>query len=154
MKKNGFSIEIIKNNLEKRHKSSTDVQTIENKKSSPDKANKNNNNTMEEDNNNNNYKDNLFICNHKSNFISFCEICSLDLCSECEEKHMNHKIIKFKDIIPNKEEINKINMIIRQYIEDYNKLIEEIYKWKKELDKKIFYFEEQIKNNSIINKNI
>ena len=144
-----FSVESIKNNLTKRHKSSTDIQTLVNKKSSTEKTNKNSN-TENKDNN----KDNIFICNHKSNFISFCEICSLDLCSECEEKHKNHKIIKFNEIIPNEEEVNKINNCIKKYMDDYNKLIEEIYKWKKELDKKIFYFEEQIKNNSLINKNI
>ena len=71
-----FSVESIKNNLTKRHKSSTDIQTLVNKKSSTEKTNKNSN-TENKDNN----KDNIFICNHKSNFISFCEICSLDLCS-------------------------------------------------------------------------
>ena len=149
--KNEFSIDIIKYNSTKRHKSSSDVQTLKNKKPSTDKTDNYNNKTIIEDNNKDKDKDNLFMCHHLSKFISFCEICSLDLCSECEEKHMNHKIIKYKDLIQNNEQINTI---IKKYIDDYNKLIEEIYKWKKELDKKIFYFEEQIKNNSLINKNI
>ena len=130
----------------KKHKSSTDIQTVLNKKSLINK----NNNVDKQDNKN----EDFLICNHKLNLISFCEICSLDLCPDCEEKHINHKIIKFYDIIPNKEEINEINNAIKKYCDEYNRLIEEIYKWKKELDKKIFYFEEQIKNNSIINKNI
>ena len=144
-----LSEESIKAKLSKRHKSSTDIE-----KFIPEKTSSRKKNYLEIKEKEKNNQKNFFICNHKSNFISFCEICSLDLCSICEEKHINHKIIKFSDIIPKKEEIDTINITIKKYLDDYNKLIEEIYKWKKELDKKIFYFEEQIKNNSIINKNI
>ena len=147
-----LSEENIKANLSKRHKSSTDIEKFIPKKTSSNK--KSYLEIKDKENKENNNQNNFFICNHKSNFISFCEICSLDLCSNCEEKHINHKIIKFADIIPKKEEIDKINITIKKYLDDYNKLIEEIYKWKKELDKKIFYFEEQIKNNPTINKNI
>ena len=143
--KTNFSIESIKNNIVKKHKSSTDIQTRITKKSTINTKN----NTE-----NRNDKDNFFICSHKSNFISFCENCSLDLCIECEEKHIEHKIIKFNEIIPTKEEINIINNTIKKYILDFNKLIEEIYKWKKELDKKIFYFEEKVKNNLTVNRNL
>ena len=145
--KPNLSVDNIKNET-KRYNSSTDIQSILNRKTSTCK--KENNKDKDNDYN----KNNDFICNHNSNFISFCESCSLDLCSECEKNHINHKIIKFNDIIPNKEEINKINNTIKKYSEDYSKLIEEIYNWKKDLDKKIFYFEEQIKNNNIINKNL
>lgn len=145
--KPNLSVDNIKNET-KRYNSSTDIQSILNRKTSTCK--KENNKDKDNDYN----KNNDFICNHNSNFISFCESCSLDLCSECEKNHINHKIIEFNDIIPNKEEINKINNTIKKYSEDYSKLIEEIYNWKKDLDKKIFYFEEQIKNNNIINKNL
>ena len=149
--KSNLSEDTITNiNQIKKHKSSTDVQRILlRKKTSNNK--KSNIGTKENGYNN---KENYFICNHKSNFISFCEICSLDLCSDCEQNHLNHKIIKFEKIIPKQEEINKVKMTIKNYIDDYNKLIEEIYKWKIELDKNIFYFEEQIKNDSTINKNL
>ena len=140
--KSNLSVDSIKNNLMKKYKSSNDIQTVSNKKSFTTKKNINENKSIH------------FICNHKSNFISFCQICSLDLCPLCEKKHINHKIIKFSDILPKKEEINSINKIIKDYTDVYNKLIEEIYDWKKELDKKIFYFEEQIKNNSKVMKNI
>ena len=142
--KSNLSVDSIKNNYIKKYKSSTDIQTISNKKSSTTKKNINGNKNI------------YFICNHKSNFISFCQICSVDLCPLCEKKHtnQNHKIIKFNDILPKKEEINSINKIIEEYTNIYNKLIEEIYEWKKELDKKIFYFEEQIKNNTNVMKNI
>ena len=56
--------------------------------------------------------------------------------------------------MPKREEVNSINILIEKYTDVYNKLIEEIYDWKKELDKKIFYFEEQIKNNTNVMKNI
>lgn len=140
--KSNLSVDSIKNNLIKKYKSSTDIQTISNKKSSTTKKNINDSKSV------------YFICNHKSNFISFCQICSLDLCPLCEKKHINHKIIKFNDILPKKEEINSLNKKIEEYTVVYNKLIEEIYDWKKELDKKIFYFEEQIKNNTNVMKNI
>ena len=140
--KSNLSVESIKNNLIKKYKSSTDIQAKSNKNASTTKKYIKENTSV------------YFICNHKSNFISFCQICSLDLCPLCEKKHINHKIIKLNDILPEKEEINSINKIIKEYAIIYNKLIEEIYNWKKELDKKIFYFEEQIKNNTYVMKNI
>ena len=150
MKPNLSDDSILTNNQVKKHKSSSDVQKIVLRKKS---LNNKKSNISNKENTFNN-KENYFICSHKSNFISFCEICSLDLCSDCEQNHLNHKIIKFEEIIPKREEINKIKITIKNYIDDYNKLIEEIYKWKKELDKNIFYFEEQIKNNSTVNKNL
>ena len=150
MKPNLSDDSILTNNQVKKHKSSTDVQKIALRKKSLN--NKKSNIEIKENIYNN--KENSFICSHKSNFISFCEICSLDLCFYCEKNHLNHKIIKFEEIIPKREEINKIKITIKKYIDDYNKLIEEIYKWKKELDKNIFYFEEQIKNDSTINKSL
>ena len=144
--KSYISLDNINNIILKKHKSSTDIQTVLNKKTLINK-----NNIIDKQDNMN---EGFFNCNHKLNLISFCETCVLDLCPDCEEKHINHKIIKLDDIIPKAEEINNINNTIKKYSDDYNRLIEEIYKWKKELDKKIFYFEEQIKNNSIINQNI
>ena len=93
-----LSEENIKANLSKRHKSSTDIE-----KFIPEKTSSRKKNYLEIKEKEKNNQKNFFICNHKSNFISFCEICSLDLCSICEEKHINHKIIKFSDIIPKKK---------------------------------------------------
>ena len=88
-----LSEENIKANLSKRHKSSTDIEKFIPKKTSSNK--KSYLEIKDKENKENNNQNNFFICNHKSNFISFCEICSLDLCSNCEEKHISHKIIKF-----------------------------------------------------------
>ena len=145
--KSNFSKENIKYTF-KKFKSSTDIKKILNENSLKDE------NINNEDKNIDSKKDNIFYCNHNLNFISFCEICTQDLCFECEKNHINHKIIKYSDIIPNKEEINLINDTIKKYSEVYNKLIEELFIWKKDLDKKIFYFEELIKNDYITNKNI
>ena len=89
MKPNLSDDSILTNNQVKKHKSSSDVQKIVLRKKSLN--NKKSNIANKE--NTFNSKENFFICSHKSNFISFCEICSLDLCSDCEQNHLNHKII-------------------------------------------------------------
>lgn len=70
--KSNLSVDSIKNNLMKKYKSSNDIQTVSNK-SHLQRKNINENKSIH------------FICNHKSNFISFCQICSLDLCPLCEK---------------------------------------------------------------------
>ena len=44
------------------------------------------------------------------NFISFCNDCNMNICLKCTEDniHLNHKIIKYNEIIPNKKDIDYI----------------------------------------------
>ena len=41
---------------------------------------------------------NCFCYTHKEPFDSYCEICKINLCNECKNKH---NIILYEDIIPN-----------------------------------------------------
>ena len=82
-----------------------------------------------------------YICStHKDAFFSYCNDCKDNLCIQCEAKHTNHKIIYFKNILPNQEEnlkeinefrkkIDKLNAIIKNIIKKLNEVTEnlEIY---------------------------
>ena len=46
---------------------------------------------------------------HNKEFKSYCEICNINLCFNCQkEKHNNHKIIIYKEIRPNENKIKDI----------------------------------------------
>ena len=57
-----------------------------------------------------NYGKKNYVCEkHNELFISYCENCKINLCMQCEMEHKNHKQIPYKDIIPNKDEV-EINL--------------------------------------------
>ena len=88
---------------------------------------------------------------HQEPFIKYCTNCKIDICQYCNTAHENHLIINYEDISPDEEEINLLKNTIKCISEDYSKLLEEIIKWKKNLEEKIFYFERLIEKNEIIN---
>jgi len=59
-----------------------------------------------------NYRFKNYICNnHNKKYESYCNDCKINLCSECEifhKNYLNHKIISFKKIKPNKKRIEEI----------------------------------------------
>ena len=67
-----------------------------------------------------------YICyKHNELFISYCDKCKENLCMQCEIEH-NHKIINYKEIIPN---INNIKLKIKELkdiIDIFNNNIESI----------------------------
>lgn len=101
--------------------------------------------------NNNNLTKNEKCLKHQEPFIKYCSKCAVDLCQYCELSHSNHLLINYEDIAPDVDEINLLKNTIKCINEDYSKLLEEISKWKKILEEKIFYFERIIEKNEIIN---
>ena len=100
---------------------------------------------------NNILKNNDKCQKHKEPYIKYCTNCSIDICQYCASSHDNHLLINYDDISPDEEEINLLKNTIKKISEDYAKLLEEIIKWKKNLEEKIFYFERLIEKNEIIN---
>ena len=109
----------------------------------------------------NNYLNNIFsqfsnnICNkHNKEYNFFCKTCSVDLCTFCKNIHVNHNIIDYNIIYPQKDEIKLLIDSIKKYNDDYNKLLSEIFSWRKEIDKIIIFYQNKLKNNKILNDNI
>ena len=96
------------------------------------------------------------ICNkHNKEYNFFCKTCSLDLCTFCKNVHINHhNIIDYELIYPQKDEIKLLIDSIKKYNDDYNKLLCEIFSWRKEIDKIIIFYQNQLKNNKRLNDNI
>ena len=92
------------------------------------------------------------ICKkHQQYFYKICITCKKDICSQCEKEHVNHYMIKQEEIMPDMEEIKKIQFGIQNYISDVKELINEIKKWLKDISEKILLIENNIKNNIILN---
>ena len=101
--------------------------------------------------NNNKLKNNDKCPSHQELFIKYCTNCNVDICQFCIPLHNNHLLINYEDIFPDEEEKNILKNTLKHINEDYSKLLEEIQKWKKNLEEKIFYFERLIEKNEIIN---
>ena len=72
-------------------------------------------------------KKNYWCIEHNEKFTSFCPICKYNLCLKCELRHNErHKLIEFKDILPNKHFVNKIKNMQIEFRESIDKLEEEI----------------------------
>ena len=88
---------------------------------------------------------------HQEPFIKYCTNCKMDICQYCNPLHDNHLLISYENIFPGEEEINLLKNTLKLISDDYSKLLEEILKWKNNLEDKIFYFERLIEKNEIIN---
>jgi hypothetical protein len=73
-----------------------------------------------------NYEKQYYICNlHKEFYSNYCEECKLNICSLCTNEHKGHKVIAYKDIIPNISDIKNQLNYIRSKIDEANKIIKE-----------------------------
>ena len=74
-------------------------------------------------------KSNYWCIEHNEKFTSFCPVCRFNLCLKCELRHNEkHKLIEFKDILPNKHFVNKIKGMQFDFRENIDKLEGEINK--------------------------
>ena len=74
-------------------------------------------------------KKNYWCIEHNEKFTSFCPDCKYNLCLKCELIHNEkHKLIEFKDILPNKHFVSKIKGMQNKFREYLDKLEEEINK--------------------------
>lgn len=113
---------------------------------------------LNHDNNHNiiNYEKSKYICEiHKQYFISYCNICKINLCILCEDTHHNHVITKYNSIIPNLsvkkgelEELRKklifFDVIINNEIEKIKRGIDD---FNNGIKIKIYEFNEDIGKN-------
>ena len=92
------------------------------------------------------------ICaKHREPFIKYCQNCNCDLCEYCCFTHdNNHIIIKYSDIIPDENEINILKDALKNFGNNYIKLLNEIKKWKKNLEEIFLFLEKEIDNNEVI----
>lgn len=73
------------------------------------------------------YKEKDYICfHHNEDYIKYCTQCKINLCMKCEKEHKTHNFIYYGDILPNEEKIKKDIEDLRQYIDNCNKIIQEI----------------------------
>ena len=92
------------------------------------------------------------ICQkHQKALYKICITCKIDICSQCEKEHINHYMIKQDEIMPDNEEIKKLQFGIQNYINDFNELIKNIKIWINEINEKILELENNMKNNIIMN---
>ena len=77
-----------------------------------------------------NYEKRYYWCiEHNEKFTSYCLDCKYDLCLKCEMRHnIKHKIIEFKDILPNKHFLGKVKYTQNKFREYIDKMQEEINK--------------------------
>ena len=70
------------------------------------------------------YEEKNYLCNkHNEPFLSYCNECNKNLCMKCKLEHNNlHKIISYKEILPNITNI-KINNIIEKFKKNIDELI-------------------------------
>ena len=106
-------------------------------------------------------KKNYWCVEHNDNFISYCQDCKFNLCIKCELRHNeNHKLIAFKDILPNKNFLNKVKSIqnkFREYIdrlqEEINKIVKTLYSFLDSLNNYYQINEEIVKNYDLRHRN-
>ena len=106
-------------------------------------------------------KKNYWCVEHNDNFISYCQDCKYNLCIKCELRHNeNHKLIAFKDILPNKNFLNKVKSIqnkFREYIdrlqEEINKIVKTLYSFLDSLNNYYQINEEIVKNYDLRHRN-
>ena len=105
-----------------------------------------------------NYDDKNYICNiHNEIFIKYCETCNKDLCMLCENEHNNHKILDFKNLLIDKDDLLKINKDLNEVIENFKYKINRIkYIFDKMINILDLYYKinNDIINNYNINKRI
>ena len=88
---------------------------------------------------------------HQKYLSKICITCKIDICSECENEHAHHYMIKQEEIKPEEEEIKTLEFGIQNYISDSTELLNEIKRWQKDIHEKILLFESNMKNNLILN---
>ena len=75
-----------------------------------------------------NYKQKNYICKkHNKSYSSYCKNCKKDICDLCEKKHINHEIINYINILPNKNELkirnNELKLSLNKLKENINEII-------------------------------
>ena len=61
-----------------------------------------------------------YICpEHGDNYYSYCQVCNKNICSGCENDHINHDRITFGIMLPKKEDLNNQLIELNNYIKEF-----------------------------------
>ena len=119
------------------------------------------------------YDEKNYICGiHNEKYVSFCKNCQKNLCFICKKKHKEHSLINYEDFLPDmieeksninklREDINKVNGIIDNFIQSLNNIkdnFENLYEIKKNifdsLNSKCINYEMLYSYNQIVESQI
>ena len=76
-----------------------------------------------------NYDKKNYVCEkHGEILISYCDKCKINLCMQCEIEHIHKQIDSYKNIIPNKDEVENNLKEFKIKIDKLDENIEEIIK--------------------------
>ena len=72
----------------------------------------------------------FLCCKHNKDYNSYCQNCEQNICEMCllSKAHKNHEIYLFKDKLLSKEDMNKINNLLKQGNSTKNEIKENIEK--------------------------
>ena len=91
---------------------------------------------------------------HNLNYKIYCSKCEKDICIHCKkESHNNHKLICYKDILPDLKEIIIVKKAFIEYESNFKKILKEIENWKEKIKILIISFKNQIQTISKIINN-
>ena len=105
-----------------------------------------------------NYEYKSFKCyKHNNSFFKYCQYCKIDLCKICEKEHLNHNIISFEQLVPKeferikqksilKEKIEKFKLVINDFINQLNNVMNNIETYYKISNDLINNFEKEYNN--------
>ena len=89
---------------------------------------------------------------HDIFYCKICLKCNIDICPICEKNfHRNHQTIKYEEIIPDNLEIENLQKKLKEYLDIFECIRNEIINWFKDIKEKINCFEQIYKKNEIIN---
>ena len=84
---------------------------------------------------------------HHCNYFKYCTICKKDICCQCEEEaHKDHNSINYENILPDLNETNTVQKVLKEYKKNYMELINIINKWKQEFDTMLNEYQKKIDN--------
>ena len=90
-----------------------------------------------------NYDDKNYICyKHNKIYNSYCDTCKNNICLFCEKEHKDnkHKIINYIELLPNINKVNDNIKEIKNKIDIFNNIIDDIIKKLKKVKENIEYY--------------
>ena len=82
---------------------------------------------------------------HNELYISYCKSCKKNICVKCQKNHLQHDIVQFREIFPDKDELlnalKEFRKIIDVFNNDINSIIDRFNKVKENIEMiyKIYY---------------
>ena len=95
----------------------------------------------------------IFCLRHpKLNYHSYCFNCKMNICIQCLKEHTHHKIVDLNNLKPKNNEVFSQKIKIKEKFKKFNKIMNEIIKWKKQFIDSIDSFINIMNNIYIVEK--